>query len=576
MSLVKILLVCAPLFCFSLPIAAQVFLNLDFDYPHYGKPKPKKWIVRGEGYDIQLDSMIKASGKYSLMMERSEKTEQSFGTCIGNFPVGKVSGKNIVFKGKIKTEAVADGYAGLWWRVDGSAGFLGFDNMGDRGLTGTQDWTDARIEMEVDAAAVNINFGAILTGTGKAWFDAFEVWIDGEKYVDPLPRINPPTLEEIAWLKKHLIPLKSIEPDTDATDLAPLKDLIGDAKMIALGEVTHGSREIFQMKHRLIQYLAQEIGIDIFSIEANMPEAYQLNPYVHGEAGDPKQLLKGMYFWTWQTEEVLALVEWMRSYNQSASMDFTGFDMQYYKGPIKELKKALPEYNTLFDELKEQLDTVREANKKNWGKIELTEQQKAFFSEKIGKARELIDQTQLPKTKKEWLIQNTRIIEQYLEMSYRNRDKYMAENLMWIHQQNPKARMAVWAHNGHIQKSDQRMGSYLSKELGKDYFTIGFTFYEGAYTAKGADYGVNSYDAQTAFPGTYEHFFATADEPIFLLDLRTIPKDDPACAWIYQNLEFRHTGAVKTPRAFSPTALYDDFDLLIFIKKSTPSILLGY
>jgi erythromycin esterase-like protein len=84
------------------------------------------------------------------------------------------------------------------------------------------------------------------------------------------------------------------------------------------------------MKHRLTEFLASELGFAIFSIEANMPEAYRLNDYVLYGKGDPKALLQGMYFWTWNTEEVLAMIEWMRQFNAAGKgrVQFTGFDMQ--------------------------------------------------------------------------------------------------------------------------------------------------------------------------------------------------------------------------------------------------------
>src|SRR5437588_10112893 len=72
------------------------------------------------------------------------------------------------------------------------------------------------------------------------------------------------------------------------------------------------------------------MGFTIFSIEANMPEAYRLNDYVLNGNGDPAKLIKGMYFWTWNTQEVLDMVLWMRAFNKSGKgrVQFTGFDMQ--------------------------------------------------------------------------------------------------------------------------------------------------------------------------------------------------------------------------------------------------------
>lgn len=140
----------------------------------------------------------------------------------------------------------------------------------------------------------------------------------------------PPTETQINWLQKNAIAFNGASPTDSTTDLEPLRKMIGDARIVSLGEGTHGTREFFQMKHRITQFLAAEMGFTIFSIEANMPEAYRLNDYVlHGQ-GDPKKGIAGMYFWTWNTQEVLDMVEWMREFNKAGSgrIEFTGFDMQ--------------------------------------------------------------------------------------------------------------------------------------------------------------------------------------------------------------------------------------------------------
>jgi erythromycin esterase-like protein len=121
-----------------------------------------------------------------------------------------------------------------------------------------------------------------------------------------------------------------VEPGHGFDDLQPLKRIIGSARLVTLGEATHGSREFFQLKHRLLEFLATEMGFTVFTIEANMPEAYRLNDFVLYGTGDPAQLLRGMYFWTWDTEEVLDMIRWMREFNKSGKgrVQFTGFDMQ--------------------------------------------------------------------------------------------------------------------------------------------------------------------------------------------------------------------------------------------------------
>ena len=100
----------------------------------------------------------------------------------------------------------------------------------------------------------------------------------------------------------------------------------------------------------MLEFLATQMGFTIFSIEANMPEAYRLNDFVLNGTGDPVKLINGMYFWTWDTHEVLDMVLWMREYNQSGKgrIEFTGFDMQTPNvalGIVRDyVAKADPEY----------------------------------------------------------------------------------------------------------------------------------------------------------------------------------------------------------------------------------------
>ena len=162
------------------------------------------------------------------------------------------------------------------------------------------------------------------------------------------------TNNDLMWLKNHYTKIKTIKAGESFEDLQPLKAMIGEARIVGLGENTHGSREVFMMKHRLVEFLATEMGFNIFAIEANMPEAYKLNDYVLNNNdyvlnndGYPKSLLKGMYFWTWNTQEVLDLINWMRQFNSKgvAKIQFTGFDMQYYMGALQNIA----DYSNLSD-----------------------------------------------------------------------------------------------------------------------------------------------------------------------------------------------------------------------------------
>ena len=131
------------------------------------------------------------------------------------------------------------------------------------------------------------------------------------------------------WIRRTARPFETCEPRDDQQDLASLRRIVGNAHVVALGDGTCGTREFFQLKHRIVEYLASEMGFTMFAIEANMPESRKINDYVLTGQGDPRLLLSGLKYWPWNTEEMLGFVEWMRRFNASGRgrLEFAGFDM---------------------------------------------------------------------------------------------------------------------------------------------------------------------------------------------------------------------------------------------------------
>ena len=138
-------------------------------------------------------------------------------------------------------------------------------------------------------------------------------------------------LEILGWIRGSAIPITTVEAGNGFADLEPLRRVIGDARIVSLGEATHGTREFFQLKHRLLEFCISELGFTIFGIEASYPECLRVNDYVLHGIGNPAGTLAGTRFWTWDTEEVLALIQWMRTWNATheRQVKFYGFDMQF-------------------------------------------------------------------------------------------------------------------------------------------------------------------------------------------------------------------------------------------------------
>jgi len=343
---------------------AQGTLNLDFESRSDDPTLPDGWATGGQGYEVRIDEGEKTSGKASLRFARKEG-QGGFAVETSAIPVKLARGKTIKFSGDIKADDVEGGYAGLWLRVDGPGGkILGFDNMAvriedgqtkpdDRGVKGTTAWKRYAIEVPVAREATNINFGCLFSGNGTARFDALEVEIGGKSYDEvgaSAREALAPGREQLDWLKANAVPFGTEAAGSGFEDLQALKAMIGDARIVSLGEATHGTAEFFRMKHRLTEFLASEMGFTVFAIEASMPEAFRLNDYVLRGEGDPKELLRGMYFWTWNTQEVLDMILWMRAFNASGKgrIEFLGFDMQEPKVAAENVrafvKKADPAY----------------------------------------------------------------------------------------------------------------------------------------------------------------------------------------------------------------------------------------
>lgn len=154
------------------------------------------------------------------------------------------------------------------------------------------------------------------------------------------------TRKNVDDLKKLIIPMQQLEPLklTDA-ELNYFDDL-KSAQVIGLGEATHGTREFFQMKHRLFKYFVEHFNHKVFAFEMDFSEALIFDEYVQTGKGDIVQLMKDkMYFWTWNTSEVKDLLIWMKDFNLGKSekerVHIYGVDCQAFKYNVPELIKRV-------------------------------------------------------------------------------------------------------------------------------------------------------------------------------------------------------------------------------------------
>ncbi len=140
------------------------------------------------------------------------------------------------------------------------------------------------------------------------------------------------SLDAIEWLQERAISVATVQPGSGLADLLPLKAVIGGARIVALGEATHGTHEFYTMRHRIIELLVAEMGFTLLALEAPWPAARRIDEYVRSGTGDPATLLRGLRYWIWSTREMLDLFEWIRAQNEGRAdanrIRVAGFDMQ--------------------------------------------------------------------------------------------------------------------------------------------------------------------------------------------------------------------------------------------------------
>lgn len=580
----------------ALGAAQQPYFNLDFETATAGRI----WVWATYGapaYQWSPDVAVFCSGKQSLRVDTTGVTGPTYATVMQYFPVDALRGKHLHLSGYIRTAGMTRGFAGYWLRVDGPDGkTLGFNNMYGIGPSGTTDWQQYSFDLDVSSGAIDVAFGALQTGDGTAWFDGLTFTIDGVPYKDaPAPNTAEPTAEQLNWLAQAANPFYSPNPAGDLGDLWPVGDMVGDAHIVGLGEGTHGTSEFFQMKHRLLEYLAQNKGFTIFAMEANMPEAELINQYVLTGQGNPATILPRLEGWPWDTQEVLDMIEWIRQYNAAGHgpIVFAGFDMQSWQTAIPAVQtfvsKAEPDYLGTVQDVYAQAARIYSGSAA--AKAAETAQQVVDAAHAIWQhlsdSRSQYVDAGVSAYDVDWAIQDAAIVEQATQIgiyatrsqaeSVQYRDRMMAANLEWILNQHPSARAVLWAHDGHVAKSPGWMGGYIAANHGADYVVFGQIFHQGSYNAQTVGttpVSIQASPATTSFPGTVEYVFHSTGMPWFILDLRKATPGDPGSGWLLGTVQYRTIGAAVADGFFISNRLAQDYDALIFFDQSTPSHLL--
>ncbi|MGH1388006.1 erythromycin esterase family protein [Kordia sp.] len=283
------------------------------------------------------------------------------------------------------------------------------------------------------------------------------------------------------------------------TSLDALVSQIGDKRIIALGEDTHGTAEFYELRAVITKKLIQEKGFNMVILENPYEDLEILSQNLQTESID--SLMKKHLFSIYQTEKMKDFLIWLKKYNQTHTpIPFKGCDDSYREILPEMLSKELQ--SNMTSEIKEILKQF---------KLRVTLEPSEFYERFPDKKPAKVDNygynreiyrliINLEKAVKKENISSKRLDELLLnaKSSYINyemvftgsiitRDIVMAERVAYL-AKDPKAKIIVWAHNAHISKEviiDNEiglMGRNLKKEFPNEYAAVGMSSFSGSYS----------------------------------------------------------------------------------------------
>ncbi|WP_316757704.1 erythromycin esterase family protein [Pedobacter aquatilis] len=358
-------------------------------------------------------------------------------------------------------------------------------------------------------------------------------------------------------IDKVIKPIFTLRPDSTFGDIFFLKQLLRNKEIIALGEVTHGTKEDFQYKDRLVRFLVSNLNYKTIVFEADNASLEDLNNYINGKIDSAHM-----------SPSFRPLFEGLRGYNKGMAEDgrvqLYGLESREFSPSINKIlvsnpnlseddKKIFIEFkSTTFDKIdKKQLSRCRAActrlpqNLDNKMLIQLIDNYYKFIGKKTSKIGV--------------------------------RDALMAENAFAIKALTNDKKMIIWAHNGHVAKTslygEPPMGEFIYNKYKEKYYVIAADMNKGyvrvmKFIAKNKPVGAWEplYYPEVDSDEGYEYYFKQFKYKNFILDVHEALADEQLNMFLSEPKEMRMIGALSVP-VNKKLSIGNSFDMIVYFDK---------
>ncbi|PJK27438.1 protein-L-isoaspartate(D-aspartate) O-methyltransferase [Minwuia thermotolerans] len=341
--------------------------------------------------------------------------------------------------------------------------------------------------------------------------------------------------------------------DIDSVRLDGLLDRIGDARVVLIGEASHGTSEFYRMRARITRELIEKKGFSFVAAEADWPDAARIDDWVrHRERAADWTAFARFPTWMWRNAETREFVDWLRARNadrpETDRAGFYGLDLYSMYGSIDAVLRYLDETDPAAARVARNRYgclTPWQHEPQAYGLAAASQSFEGCRDEAAKMLRDLLERRIEDGLTEESALfdaqQNARLIanaEAYYrgmyagpDKSWNQRDSHMFETLeQLLDFHGPGARAVIWAHNSHVgdasatemsARGEYNIGELCRDAYGLGAFSIGFGTHSGTVAAAD-DWGeaMQVMDVRPGREDSYEGLFHAAGPEAFLLPLR--------------------------------------------------------
>jgi erythromycin esterase-like protein len=395
-------------------------------------------------------------------------------------------------------------------------------------------------------------------------------------------------------------------------DYDPLLEMVGDRAFVLLGEASHGTHEFYAMRAEITRRLIEEKGFDAVAVEADWPDAYRLNRYVHGAGDASLDAAFGDFqrfpTWMWRNQDVRAFIDRLQTRNAGSpaarQVGFYGLDLySLYRSAdavIDYLQGVDPDQAAVARRLYVALDHVRDPQDYGYEaafglRPPCRDDAAALLAELVRKAPAYLSADGQAAQDEQFFAERNAYVVLNAEHYYRTmfggrtntwnlRDAHMVNTLLALRRHlragGRAGRIVVWAHNSHLgdaratqmgERGEWNVGQLLREQAGPGQaLLVGFTTYTGHVTAaRDWDAPAERRWVRPARKDSCEHLFYTTHLDRFFLPMDAGVADELAAPLLERAIGVVYRPETELASHYFSTSLSAQFDAVFHLDETT-------